>query len=219
MSRAALDASLIRVLLQELADRLESKGIAGDIRLVGGAALILQGISVRMTTDIDASYAEAEAVDLVVSEMARDYGLEKDWLNSHSSAFVPDGATWVALEPLGALKVHAADTRTLLAMKIAAEREKDIPDIARLLANLGISSPEEAVDLAYEKYGEHAIPLAAGRDNYLIVVEEAMAATPLLPGADASPPAVWVAPHTRHGRLVRGHYRRRPDGDVPVGEL
>lgn len=215
MSRAELSADQVRALLQELSRRLEAQGIRGDIRLVGGAALILQGIAARTTTDIDASYADKDAVEGIVTQMAGEYGLAGDWLNSNSAAFVPDGASWVDLESLGGLTVRAADTRTLLAMKIAAEREKDIPDIARLLNELGITDPEDAVDLAYEKYGEYSIPLAAGRENYLIVVEDAMAARKFVSDAGAGDSEgslgdVWVAPHIRHGRHVEGHFRRRP---------
>ena len=59
-------------------------------------------------------------------------------------------------------------------MKIAAERDRDTLDIARLLRRLNITNAAEAVDLAYDKYGEHSIPLPAGRENYLIVVDDAL---------------------------------------------
>ena len=39
---------------------------------------------------------------------------------------------------------------------------------------LHITNANNAVDLAYNKYGDHSIPLATGRDNYLIVVEDAL---------------------------------------------
>lgn len=65
-------------------------------------------------------------------------------------------------------------------MKIAAERDKDTLDIARLLRRLNITNAADAVNLAYDKYGEHSIPLAAGRDNYLIVVDDALDAATAL---------------------------------------
>lgn len=67
-----------------------------------------------------------------------------------------------------------------LAMKIAAERDKDTLDIARLLRQLNITNATDAVNLACDKYGEHSIPLAATRDNYLIVVDDAFDAEPSL---------------------------------------
>ncbi|UVJ41172.1 DUF6036 family nucleotidyltransferase [Arthrobacter sp. CJ23] len=180
MTGGELTAAQIRALLHELGRRLQAVGAHGDVKLVGGAALILQGIGNRPTADIDASYADKTTVDAVVSEMAADYDLAPDWLNSNASAFIPDDATWVELEHLDGLTIQAADTETLLAMKIAAERDKDTLDIARLLRRLNITNANDAVDLAYDKYGEHSIPLAAGRDNYLIVVDDALDAAAAL---------------------------------------
>ncbi|QSZ54037.1 DUF6036 family nucleotidyltransferase [Paenarthrobacter sp. AT5] len=182
MSGGELTAAQIHALLQELGRRLLARGVHGDVKLVGGAALILQGIGNRPTADIDASYADKASVDAVVTDMAADYDLAPDWLNSNAAAFVPNNAIWVELEQLDGITIQAADTETLLAMKIAAERDKDTLDIARLLRKLNITNANDAVDLAYKKYGEHSIPLAAGRDNYLIVVGDALdAATTLKP--------------------------------------
>lgn len=125
---------------------------------MGGAATILQGIGNRPTADIDASYADPHTIHTVVADMAGDYDLAPDWLNTNASAFVPENATWVELEQLDGLTIQAADTETLLAMKIAAERDKDTLDIARLLRRLNITNAADAANLAYDKYGEHSIP-------------------------------------------------------------
>lgn len=93
MSAGELTAQEIRALLQELGRRLTARAVHGDIKLVGGAALILQGVGNRPTTDIDASYANKTAVDEIVAEMAAEYDLASDWLNFNASAFVPDNAT------------------------------------------------------------------------------------------------------------------------------
>ena len=180
MTGGELTATQILALLHELGRRLQAAGTHADIKLVGGAALILQGIGNRPTADIDASYADPYTIHTVVAEMAADYDLAPDWLNTNASAFVPDNATWDDLEQLDGLTIQAADTETLLAMKIAAERDKDTLDIARLLRRLNITNAADAVDLAYDKYGEHSIPLAGGRENYLIVVDDALDAATTL---------------------------------------
>lgn len=113
MSGGELNAAQIHALLQELGRRLQERGIHGDIKLVGGAALILQGIGNRPTADIDASYADKTAVDAVVTDMATDYDLAPDWLNSNAAAFLPENAGWVELEHLDGLTIQAADTETL----------------------------------------------------------------------------------------------------------
>ncbi|MET3921428.1 hypothetical protein [Arthrobacter sp. UYEF20] len=42
MSGGELNATQIHALLQELGRRLQARGVHGDVKLVGGAALILQ---------------------------------------------------------------------------------------------------------------------------------------------------------------------------------
>ena len=117
MTGGELTAAQIRALLHELGRRLQAAGAHGDVKLVGGAALILQGIGNRSTADIDASYADPTTIHAVVADMAADYDLAPDWLNTNASAFVPDNATWVDIEQLDGLTIQAADTETLLAMK------------------------------------------------------------------------------------------------------
>lgn len=89
MSGGELTGDQILALLHELANRLAARGIHGDIKLVGGAALILQGIGNRPTADIDASYAKKTSVNSIVAEMATDYYLASDWLNSNASGSAP----------------------------------------------------------------------------------------------------------------------------------
>jgi len=111
MPGGELNGTQIHALLQELGRRLQARGVRGDVKLVGGAALILQGIGDRPTADIDASYADKAVVNTVVADMAGDYDLAPDWLNSNAAAFVPDNATWVELEQLDGLTIQAADTK------------------------------------------------------------------------------------------------------------
>lgn len=163
-------------LLSELERRLGERGVALDIQIVGGAALLLHGLLDRVTEDIDARYESASVVDEIAASMAEEYKLPKKWLNSHAAAFLPENVQWMA-SPVGAsAAVMMADLPTLAAMKVAAERDKDIIDLGYLINALGISEPTELVDLAYEMYGEDSIPLSQGRLNYEIVAEEAIAA-------------------------------------------
>ena len=94
-------------------------------------------------------------------------------LNDSARAFIPDGAQWTAV-PSGPATVLVATDETLLAMKLAAERGKDILDLSLLASRLGITDPERIVDIAFDLYGEDSIPLSGERDNYLIVAAEAL---------------------------------------------
>ena len=52
MTGGELNATQIHALLHELGRRLQDRGVHGDVKLIGGAALILQGIGNRPTADI-----------------------------------------------------------------------------------------------------------------------------------------------------------------------
>lgn len=75
----------------------------------------------------------------------------------------------------------------LAAMKIAAERAKDIEDLGHLVLAMGIDDAAELVQLAFQKYGEHSVTLSAPTENYEIVAEEAIAAARALRRPPISP--------------------------------
>lgn len=163
-------------LLADLEARLNTRGVALDIQIVGGAALLLHGLIDRATGDIDARYASAATVEQVAREMAVDFSLPADWLNSRAIAFLPEEATWMAAPGGSSTAIQLADLPTLAAMKVAAERPKDIADLGHIINALDFKDPGERVDLAYAKYGDDSMTLTQGRDNYEIVSEEAFKA-------------------------------------------
>ena len=112
--------------------------------------------------------------------MAVAYGLPASWLNSKAAAFLPDDAVWIAGKEGSSSAIWLADLQTLAAMKLAAERQKDIEDLGRIANALGITDPADLVRIAYQKYGEDSVPLSASRENYEIVAEEAIAAATVL---------------------------------------
>lgn len=179
MSRPEFNAEEIRELLGELGRRLEAEGIAADIKLVGGAAIIFAGSDRRTTADIDASYAHPQDVNRIAAGMAVDYGLPDGWLNDNAAAHIPENAQWIEVQ-IGQVRLQRATDETLLAMKMAAERDRDIPDLGFLADKLGLDSPEKMVSTAFRMYGEMSLSLTAGRENYLIVAEEALTAWPSL---------------------------------------
>ncbi|MDJ0318981.1 DUF6036 family nucleotidyltransferase [Pseudarthrobacter sp. PS3-L1] len=163
-------------LLREVEARRTTRGVALDIQIVGGAALLLHGVLDRATGDIDAQYASSDIVEEVAAGMAAEYGLPPNWLNRNAAAFLPDEAQWIAGPAGTSSGVRLADLPTLAAMKMAAERAKDIEDLGHIVLALRIERAEDLVRLAFDKYGENSIALSAPADNYEIVAEEAMAA-------------------------------------------
>lgn len=161
----------VRALLAELTRRLDGKGIQGEIRVIGGAAMALRfpdDPSVRATRDIDAVYLPAPEVDRVILEMTRDLGLEPGWINSAAAPWLR-----VAGRPgsSSGFATIVATAEELAAMKLAAGREWDLTDLSIIARHLGLSDPEQLVDIAYKIYGEDSVELSDGRDSYRTLAE------------------------------------------------
>ena len=165
------DAETVRRLLDELKGRLSAKGIRGTIKVAGGAAMLLNYPSdpdVRVTTDIDALIEPNEAIDEVVAQMAADLGLPRRWLNSA-------GRSWLrvtGVETSDLVDVSVATPKELIAMKLAAGRDKDAADLAIIARHEGISDPVVLVDIAYEIYGQDAVELPDGRPSYIVFAND-----------------------------------------------
>lgn len=71
------------------------------------------------------------------------------------------------------LTLRVASPRFLLAMKMAAGRDRDIRDIAVLCSVLDIETAQEAVDIALGLYGEDSMQLSS-RDDLLLIAQEAL---------------------------------------------
>ncbi|MCM3656432.1 DUF6036 family nucleotidyltransferase [Agromyces mediolanus] len=165
----------VRALLDELAERLAAAGISGSIKIAGGAAMLLNypdDPAVRVTRDIDAMIEPSGDLERIVAEMAEDLGLPARWLNAAGSGWLRVSGTPVAS---GSLSVSVASPRELIAMKLAAGRDKDASDLVLLARHEGLTDPAALVDIAYEVYGEDSVELPDGRQSYLWFASDVMA--------------------------------------------
>lgn len=138
-------------LLTELGAELESRGVRGELFVVGGAAMSLAFDARRLTTDVDAVFEPksviAEAARVV---SGRHDNLSDDWVNDAMKGFLPgtDTAQQVVLDVPG-LRVSAPSAEYLLAMKIYASRvDRDEDDIKFLAGILGLRNANEVLDVA-----------------------------------------------------------------------
>jgi len=171
----ALDPVELAELLDELVQRLETRGVTGAIRIIGGAALALRfphDPAVRMTRDVEATWEPRVEVSEVIAELAAERGLEADWIN-------PAGASWLRTDVPnprpGEFEVVVATPEQLVAMKLARGREQDLADLRILARHLAITEPERLVDIAYGIYGEDSVELPDGRASYLLLARDVLA--------------------------------------------
>jgi len=144
----------VRVLLEELAARLDDAGITAGIRVVGGAAISILDQGRRSTSDVDAVIVPAGAAADIVAELAMERGLPADWLNEAALAYVPPVGSddWVEVFRRGNVTVSIGSVQMLLAMKLLANRGvRDSDDIDFLLEACGVRSLSDAQEI-YEAY-------------------------------------------------------------------
>lgn len=167
MPRRELGVDEIRELLAELGRRLHDRGVEATIYIVGGAAIALEMDARRVTVDVDAVFRPETTVAETAAAIAAERGLRPDWLNQSARAYIPGGDAGAVLLDIPGLSVALASPEHLLAMKMAAFRPTDVPDLELLFGELKITTADQAADIALSVYGEESVVLP-GRDELLL---------------------------------------------------
>jgi hypothetical protein len=140
--------------LGALGDELTSRGVHGQIFIVGGAAMALAYSTRRVTADIDAVFEPKSVIYDAAAKVAEDLGLPEDWLNDAAKGFMPGNDDDPRPVPdVRGIEVTMASPRYLLAMKLMAMRfGEDDQDIEILVRECGLHSAQEALDLLQYMY-------------------------------------------------------------------
>jgi len=114
------------------------------------------------TTDVDGWFLPAAPVREAAAAVARDLELPDDWLNDAAKGFIPRNAGFERWGAFDHLAVSVADTRTLLAMKVAAARTESDADDIRFLAGLpGLTTSTAVLDLVTSYFPPEQLPVRA----------------------------------------------------------
>ena len=85
-----LDAADVLELLADLGARLSQQGLTGQVFVVGGAAMLLDGFVRSVTGDIDVAItASAPEIWAIARLMGRELGLQTTWLSTGAGPFIP----------------------------------------------------------------------------------------------------------------------------------
>jgi hypothetical protein len=151
-----MEAREIERYLAELGAELKNRGLKKPVRilLIGGAYMLLLANAPRSTKDIDIFWLDEDGLQRAyaplresVQVIKQKHDLDGDWFNylaqllMYDEVIVPDGTLW---KRFGPLHVYAPSMEYILALKIAAGREKDLDDCAILLPNTSIRTREQA---------------------------------------------------------------------------
>ena len=151
-----MDRSEITAALTALGEVLDSRGVQGEMYVVGGAAIALAYDSRRSTRDIDGVFEPKAAIYRAAAEVSERLGLPPGWLNDAVKGFLagedPEAAPVLDVPGLRCL---AASARMLLALKVLAHRVGEDEDDVRLLARqLRLETAAEVLALAEEVFGD-----------------------------------------------------------------
>lgn len=144
------DRASLREALGELAAALQARGQRARIYVAGGAAMLLAHSADRLTRDIGSAIEEGYgAVMGAAREIARRRGWPTTWINEAATPYMPRPGdrrgTPVFDHPH--LRVIAAGSDQMLAMKARAARALDAPDLDLLLAAGGHTTIRQVADV------------------------------------------------------------------------
>ena len=136
--------------LETLADYLTQKHHVVDIRIVGGAAVMIRVGRDVLTRDIDALFSSSPVIDEGIRRIAVENFWPDTWLNDAVKMFAShfdqtnDSEVWLSRT---GVTVSVASPHLLLAMKLLAARPRDADDIARLIEVCGAVSRDAALSI------------------------------------------------------------------------
>ncbi len=143
-----LTAEQMRAYLGEVGERLQVKGVTGEIVLAGGAVMVMTLHARGGSRDIDAVFTrEPEAVREAAAAVAAARGLPVVWLNDHVKEFVAPDAPTVALFEVPGLRVRTVRLDYLFYMKAWAGDPIDQRDLRAIAKALGVHDEQEAYEI------------------------------------------------------------------------
>ena len=136
-----------------------------EIAIYGGTVMMIAFDCREATKDVDAIFRPAEVVEPLIKQVAAEFGLPEDWMNSGVKAFVGtrESKTGFAQLRIPGLEITRPSAEYLLAMKCLAARlptpfrSGDVEDIKFLVRKLRIASVDEIDALVGDYYGDRRL--------------------------------------------------------------
>jgi hypothetical protein len=156
-----MQAQDIELHLADLGQELYSMGVSSPVRIlmVGGAFMLTQMHSTRMTNDVDVLLKDIDdpttsplyrVFKTAVRAVASRRQIPSTWMNDLIGDFlrdlgtVPNGVLW---RTYAVLEVYVPEAEYILALKLLAGRQKDREDIRLLCQQIHIQTRNQAQQL------------------------------------------------------------------------
>jgi hypothetical protein len=155
---ATLNRDDITAALERIGQLASERGLAVDLILVGGAAMVLAYQTRLSTRDVDVVIMAPRGAESQVRQLAKQVAAERDWpedwLNDAAKGYMVGLSLGEVLIAVPGLKAYAPSVAQLLAMKLSAWRDDlDVADARHLLQALaGDGRDHEALWKKVEPY-------------------------------------------------------------------
>ncbi|HEU0202551.1 MAG TPA: hypothetical protein VFR86_19235 [Burkholderiaceae bacterium] len=168
-----LSSDQLKQLLAELDAELGRRGVAAEICLFGGAAMILAFDARESTRDVEAIFVPRAEVAAAAEAVAERCGVPADWLNDAVKGFVSQRheTTTEGLPLLEHVRLVRPTDEYLLAMKCLAARAADYAtdgdrrDVELLVRRLNLRTAEDVFQVIAAYYHDRVIP---ARTRYFV---------------------------------------------------
>lgn len=180
-----LDRVLLERALAALGETLEARGLRYELVAAGGSGLMLLGLSIRPTKDLDVlalvedhHYVEAaslpEPLAAAIADVAATFGLPEDWLNPGPASLLdlglPEGfEERTETRTYATLVLHVAGRRDQICFKFYAAA--DLGPESKHAADLERLNPTEAELLEAARWAQTHDPSSGFRTMVLRALE------------------------------------------------
>ena len=178
-----MQAQDIEMHLADLGQELSNMGVSSPVRIlmVGGAFMLTQMHSMRITNDVDVLLKDIDdpttsplyrVFKAAVRAVASRRQIPSTWMNDLIGDFlrdlgtVPNGVLW---RTYAVLEVYVPEVEYILALKLLAGRRKDREDIPMLCEQVGIQTRGQAQQLV-NRYIPREVQQINGLDNTLSIL-------------------------------------------------
>ena len=150
----------IKNLFNQLNKELKKKDVTGEIGICGGAVMCLVFNARKATKDIDGIFVPTKEIRDAVSKIARNNGINENWLNDAAKAYFHVDPPKEDVLSLSNLRVWAPLADYMLAMKAISARfdSHDKDDLIFLIRYLELKDTESVFEIINKYYPKQKIP-------------------------------------------------------------
>ncbi len=147
-------------LFHKLNEKLRTRGVKGEIGVVGGSVMCIAFDARAATKDVDAIFEPSSIIRAASREIAQEKSLPTDWLNDAAMGYLSSKFRKDEVLSLSHLIIWVPDPKGMLAMKCISARwdTSDKDDVEFLIKHIGLKDAESVLESIEYYYPKKIVP-------------------------------------------------------------